>query len=387
MGNTVWIIAGEESGDGYGARLARELRRQRADVIIRGMGGGAMSAAGVDVLVDSSELGIVGLVEVFRHLGVLLRVFRMLVRRALEERPDVVVLIDYPGFNLRFAKKLHAAGIPVVYYVSPQIWAWKRGRRHRLAACCRRLLCIFPFEPEHYADTALDVHFVGHPLIAMLEEERDPELQRDPNLVLLLPGSRRAEIDRLLQDMLRTAAALHESNPDLRFVMPLPRPAIAHYAREKLQAFTGPEAAVDVDVVCGETRRWMQCGTAGLAASGTVTMEAAILGLPLVSIYRLAPLTYMLSRLVVRQVRFFTIVNLIAGREIFEEFLQNEVTPANLVPALRAILPDGRRRGDVIEGMAETVGRLVTGKNASVLAANAVLEVADDASRGSDQAP
>lgn len=381
MGDAIWIIAGEESGDAYGARLAVELRRQRADLVVKGMGGGAMAAAGVDVLLDSSELGVVGLVEVFRHLGTFVAALSALGRRAARERPQAVVLIDYPGFNLRLARRLHALSIPVVYYVSPQVWAWKRGRRHTLAALCRRLLCIFPFEPAHYADTALDVRFVGHPLLEILAEKRDPTAVRDPDLVLLLPGSRRGEVERLLPPLLETAADLKRRQPRLHFVLPVPRPAVADIARECIARRRGL-ADVELPIEIGLTHHWMQRAAAGLAASGTVTMEAAILGLPLVSVYRLAWPTYWLGRLVIRGVPFFTIVNLVAGREVFAEFLQGRVCAACLAPALEAILPGGARRAEVERGMADAVNALGLPGSVSATAARLVLEVAGDPCSG-----
>ena len=381
MAETIWIIAGEESGDGYGARLARELQQQRPAVVLRGMGGRAMAAAGVEILIDSTELGVVGLVEVLGQLRTLLRALRYLTRRAAEERPAVVVLIDYPGFNLRLARRLHGLGIRVVYYVSPQVWAWKRGRRHQMAACCRRLLCIFPFEPAVFADTGLDTRFIGHPLLESLAEVRDPAARRDHSLVLLLPGSRRGEVERLLPHLLRTAAALKRRQPHLRFLMPLPRESVAQMARACMRRL--PAAGLpEVQVETGRTHYWMQRATAGLAASGTVTMEAAILGLPLVSVYRLSWLTYALARLVVRGVRFFTIVNLIAGREVFEEFLQGEVCVDRLLPAVEAILPGGARRAEVLAGMAEAVAALGSAGGVSAQAAAQVLDVAAEPAQG-----
>jgi lipid-A-disaccharide synthase len=376
MARSLWIIAGEESGDAYGAHLARELLRQRPGLVLRGMGGRAMAGAGVEILVDSSELGVVGFVEVFWHLRTILRALAALVRRAAQERPAAVVLIDYPGFNLRLARRLHALGIPVVYYVSPQVWAWKRGRRFQMAAWCRRLLCIFPFEPPHFADTGLEVCFVGHPLLEILAAERDVDAVRDADLVLLLPGSRRGEVERLLPRMLQTAAELRRRRPQLRFVMPLPRPAVAEVARRCLRE-SGLELAAEITVEVGRTRHWMQVASAGLATSGTVTMEAAILGLPVVSIYRVSWLTYGLGRLLVHGIRFFTIVNLVADREVFEEFLQGDVTVGRLVPALEAILPGGVRREAVLQGMSAAVAALGPAGPVSAEAARRVLEVVD----------
>jgi lipid-A-disaccharide synthase len=373
--STIWIIAGEESGDVYGARLAQALAAARPGVTLRGMGGRQMAAAGVDLLVDSTELAIVGLVEVIRHLPTIRQAFSVLLRSAAEARPDAVVLIDYPGFNIRLASRLHAMGIPVVYYVSPQVWAWKKGRRHRIAATVDKLLCIFPFEPDVYSDTPLDVEFIGHPLLEILAEKRDERLVREPDTVLLLPGSRRSELERLLEPFIATARELARQRPSLRFVLTQPREALAQFARERISSLDSEED-LDIRVEVGRTHEWMQRASAGLAASGTVTVEAAILGLPLVVAYRLHWLTYLLARMIVK-LPYFTMVNLVAGREVFAEFSQGSVNAGTLSAALGAILPGGSRREQVLAGLTETVALLGGGGQVSALAAARVLAVAD----------
>lgn len=381
MPKTVWIFAGESSGDLYGARLARELHRQDPDVCLRGMGSHAMREAGVELLVDSSELGVVGLVEVFRHLPTFLGIFNGLVRRAETERPDAVVLIDYPGFNLRFARQMKKRGIPVVYYISPQVWAWGRRRIPEIARDVRRMMVIFPFESDVYSGTGLDVRFVGHPLLEILAEKKDPALVRDPQRVLLLPGSRNSEIDRLLTPVARTAAWLKARHPELLFTLAAPNHRVADRCRDRLTALGPDIAAAGIEIVVGETQRRMQKAAVGLAASGTVTMEAAILGLPLVVVYRVNPLTYWLGRLLVK-LRWFTIVNLVAGREVFEEFLQGDVNPAVLGPALERILPGGVRRADVETGMQQAVASLGDRTAVSAAAARAALEIAAEPRAG-----
>ncbi|MFA5203155.1 MAG: lipid-A-disaccharide synthase [Lentisphaeria bacterium] len=371
MNGSIWILAGETSGDAYGARLAGELQRQAPAVRLRGMGGAAMGAAGVELLVDSSRLGVIGLVEVLRHLRTFLRIFKDLVARAAAERPAAVVLIDYPGFNLRFARRMKALGIPVVYYVSPQVWAWGRGRIPEIARVVRRMLVLFPFEVEVYRGTGLDVRFVGHPLIEIMDARREPGLAREPDTVLLLPGSRHGEIARLFSPMLETVRWLRARRPELRFVLAAPNAEIAARCHARLAA--AGETAVRVEV--GRTQHWMQRAGTGLAASGTVTVEAAILGLPLVVIYRLNPLTYWLGRWLVK-IPYFTMVNLVAGKRVFAEFLQQEVRAERLGPALLELLPGGGRRGEVEAGMAEAVTALGGGGNASAEAARLILEVA-----------
>lgn len=374
MGKTIWIFAGESSGDLYGGRLATALHALAPDLALRGMGGSAMRAAGVEIMVDSSNLGVVGFIEVFKHLGTFFRIFNGLVARAARERPDVVVLIDYPGFNLRFAKKLHGLGIPVVYYISPQVWAWGKRRIPEIARLVRKLLVIFPFEPDVYAGTGLDVEFVGHPLKAILAERRDASLTRDPHTIVLLPGSRTSEVDRLFADLCRTAAWLQARRPELQFVVAASSPRIADRCHEMLKGLPPRDIPQGIVIRTGETHLWLQRATAGLAASGTVTMESALLGLPLVVVYRLNPITYWLGRLLVK-LPFFTIVNLVAGRRVFEEFLQGDVTARVLGPALEAILPGGARRADVEAGIQEALARLGAEGDASQRAADAVLRL------------
>ena len=185
----IWIIAGEASGDLYGARIASEIRRRRPDVVVCGMGGVEMRKAGVELLEN-----------IFKFI----RIFLYLIREAKKRRPLEVILIDYPGFNIRFAKAMWKAGIPVVWYISPQVWVWRRGNIRKLAKYCRKLMVIFPFEPEVYEGSGLDVEFVGHPLVDIVKGRADATIERDPNTVLLLPGSRKKEIEFLLEPFLKT---------------------------------------------------------------------------------------------------------------------------------------------------------------------------------------
>jgi len=336
-----------------------------------------MRAAGVELNVDSTGLAVTGFVEVVKHLGTFRRVFRQLRQQALAERPDAVVLIDYPGFNLRFAEAMHAGGIRVVYYVCPQVWAWGRHRIPKLAQVVTKMLAIFPFEPAVFAGTGLDIEFVGHPLVEMIAARRDPALTRDPDLFLLLPGSRRNEVERLLRPMVETAAWLRQRRPGMRFVLPVPNPAIEGHVRAGLDAVRrgrGP-APPDIEIAAGDHPRWFQCADAGLAASGTVTVEAAIYSLPLVSVYRVNAATYWLGRRLVR-LPYFTMVNLVAEAPVFSEHLQGEVRAEVLGPAAEAILSGGRRREEVMRGMADAVSRLGGSRPACRRAAEAVLAVA-----------
>jgi lipid-A-disaccharide synthase len=373
--STIWIFAGEASGDLYGARLACELRKLEPELAIRGMGGSEMAAAEVDILVDSTELGVVGLIEVLKHYPMFRRLFWGLVRQAETERPDLVVLIDYPGFNLRFAKQMKKLGIPVLYYISPQVWAWGKKRVPEIAELVHRMLVIFPFETEVYKAVDLDARFVGHPLVDIMREKRDETLVRDPNLVLLLPGSRRSEVDRLLLPIVATARRLHTQRPELRFVISAPRPAI----RERIEGMLG-EHGLPIEIDAGSTERWMQLASAGIAASGTVTVQAAILGLPLVVVYRMNPLTHWMAMRLIN-VPYITMVNLVADQLVFQEFVQH-LDPQALADALQAILPDGARHAEVQAGIERCVSRLKTDSDASVTAAAAVQETLCEVRKG-----
>ncbi|MBO4646687.1 MAG: lipid-A-disaccharide synthase [Lentisphaeria bacterium] len=377
----IWIVAGESSGDLYGAQLTRDLKRLDPTVEIAGMGGAKMREAGVRLLVDSTELGVVGIVEVLGILFKIIRIMLFLLREAEKERPDAVVLIDYPGFNIRLAKRLKARGIPVVWYISPQVWVWRKSNIPKLARYCTKMMVIFPFETEVYKGTGLDVEFVGHPLVEIVRGRRDPSLIRDPRQILLLPGSRRSETKRLLYPMLGAADLLRKKHPELQFFISAPREKVAQDIRRDLQEFQqrNPDScAGTIPVVYGQTPALMQTSTAGFAASGTVTVECAIAGLPLVVSYRLNPLTFLLARIIIRKLfrNSFTMPNIILNRKLFEEFLQYQVTPEALAGAMERILPGGPRRAEVDAGMEEMTRELSAGiTRAGENAARCVLEV------------
>ena len=374
----IWIIAGEASGDLYGAELAKELMATRPDITVSGMGGAAMKAAGVRIIVDSTELGIVGIAEVFKKIPFFLGLLKRLSKQAAEERPDAVVLIDYPGFNIRLAERLHDSGIPVVYYISPQVWAWKKGRIPKIARNVNKMLCIFPFEPKVYDGTGLDAEFVGHPLLEILKTYREKAHgKRDDKLVLLLPGSRSSELKALVGTLVNTATLLLENDPSLRFAMPLPRERTKNLAESLIQGMDVPKQTLEaIEISVGNTRELMTKASCGIAASGTVTVESAILGLPLVVTYKVNWLSYQLAKRLVK-LPYITIANLVTGKCVYEELLQYDAVPEKLSAALVKILPGGERREEVVEGIAECV-RLLGGESpVSKKVSEKVLEVAE----------
>lgn len=372
MPKKIWIIAGEESGDMYGARLITALKSLAPSLEIQCMGGREMKSTDAEILVDSTELGVVGLIEVLKHYTMFRRIFFDLVKRASVEQPDLVILIDYPGFNLRFAEKLHQAGIKIFYYISPQVWAWGARRIPKIARYVTKMMVIFPFEKDIYRKVGLDTTFVGHPLVHIMRDEIDNTLKREDYLILLLPGSRDNEVDRLLVPMVETACRLYEKNNKYRFVISLPRESIKLRVEEILDDLRGQRSIpCPFQVEYGQTEKWMQKAAAGIAASGTVTVQGAIFGLPMVVIYRVNPFTYWVGSLLIR-IRYITMINLIADRVVFEEFIQHRVKPSILLPALERIVPDGERRQEVVDGMASVVGLLEGETDASMNAATVI---------------
>lgn len=368
MSKTIWILAGEASGDIYGADLAKALKAQNPNVTIKGMGGEKMRDAGVEIITDSTELGVIGFIEVMKMYPTFHKIFHRMLKQAEEEKPDVVVTVDYPGFNLRFAKKVHELGIRTIHYVSPQVWAWGKKRLKTMPKFIDKLMVIFPFEVDVWKPTGMDVEFIGHPLVESLQKQKI-KVERDKNTVLLLPGSRFSELNRILKPMLKTAAELKKKRPELKFVISTPREKIRSYVTEQL---THLNFDFPIKVTCDDTVKWLQQAGTGLAASGTVTVQAAILGLPLVTVYKMNPVSLTLFRMLIK-LPFFTMVNIINKKKTYEEFLQSQVKPSALIPALERILPNGARREQVVAEMKEMVQNLGGEKSVAETAATSIL--------------
>lgn len=374
----IWIFAGETSGDVYGAELARSLtNKYSGNVSLSGMGGKAMKDAGVNILIDSTELGVVGLVEVFKSIFKFISIFRFLVKKAEVERPDAVILIDYPGFNLRFARQMHKRNIKVIWYVSPQIWAWGKKRIYKLAEYCAKMLVIFPFEVDYYKEkTNLDVEFVGHPLVDIVKSKLDPNIKRDMDKLLILPGSRFNEINRVFVPLLETALLIKKHHPNLKLKISAARPSIERRIREIAEKFIADrKVELPFEIECGNNLKLLQeCGT-GLSKSGTVTVEAAIVGIPLVVYYKLNTITFVMAKMLVTLFRnSFVMPNIIANKTIYEEYYQYAGTPKVLASAVERILPGGERREYVISEIKNLTDNMLTfGKHqASDNAAEAV---------------
>ena len=365
----IMMIAGEISGDNHAARVAAEILRQRPGTKLFGAGGPAMKAAGVELLLDLTEHAVVGLTDVLANYAKFRRFFWQLVRTAEERKPDAVILTDYPGFNLRFAKQMKARGIPVFYYISPQVWAWGRGRVKEIPKLVDLMMVVFPFERDFYREHApsLRVEFVGHPVVEQLSRDRR-EMKREEDLVALLPGSRVAEVERILPPMLGAARLLRCERPELKFEVAAASEKVAALARTLAQG-------EPVEVSVGGARELMQRAAAGMVASGTATLECAFFGLPYALVYRVSWLTYAVARWLVT-VRHLGIVNVMAGREIVPEFIQQRAQPELLARAVSELLGDRVRRERMQREMAEAMATL-EGERAAERAAAAALAALD----------
>ena len=303
---------------------------------------------------------MVGLVEVVRHLGRLRGVFRSLLAEVDRRRPDLAVLVDYPDFNLRLARQLKRRGVPVVYYVSPQVWAWRRGRLATIRETVAHMMVIFPFEKALYQQAGVPVTFVGHPLVDLVRPIPDraaflSALGLEPSrpVLAVLPGSRRQEVAHNLPPLAGALRLLSERRPDLQFVI-----AVAPGLDPRdLEA---PLAGIRVASVLGRAHEVLGAASVGLVASGTATVEAALLGLPMVVVYRVSPLTYALGRPLVR-VPHYAMANLIAGREVVKELIQRDFRPEAVAAAALALIDEPERRAAVLAGLAEVRARLGPG--------------------------
>lgn len=360
----VMIIAGEASGDLHGARLVQAMRQQSPGLAFCGMGSREMAAAGVEILFEASRIAVVGLVEVLTHLPDIVSAQKNLRKRMRENPPDLLILIDFPDFNLllaRYAKKLN---IPIFYYISPQVWAWRSGRVKTIGRLVDTMGVILPFEESFYRHRGVAAQYVGHPLLdsVRVTTDRDSFCRRhdinpDHKLIGLLPGSRRKEIAALLPDFLAAAKRLL-GKYDHEFVFLLP---VAATVSEDELWNNGLEASsklINIHLIHEDRYDMMAACDAVVAASGTVTLELAILGIPMVVVYRVSPQTYFIGRLLVRHMQFFSLVNLIAEQGVVPELLQDEVNPARIEAELARLLFDDKASIEMRQGLAAVRGKL-----------------------------
>ncbi len=364
------MVAGELSGDAHGAGLLRALIKLAPGLKIAGAGGPEMAAVAGTGLNDWVEdAAVVGLWEVLKHYSWFKERFHAMLEEVLAFRPDVLVLIDYPGFNLRFAEAVRRAcpDTRQVYYISPQVWAWNRRRVPKMAGLLDEMLCLFPFEQPIFEAAGLLTKFVGHPLVDELEERRLKEVTRDDTLVGLFPGSREREVARLFPVMLETAKRLLTWRGDLRFKAPAASPKLGLRMRHMVAE---AKAGAHVEIVTGGSHALMQRACCGVIASGTATLEAAYLGLPYCLTYKVAWPTYLAGRLLVR-LKHLGLVNILAGEEVVEEFIQADADAAQISVALQQFLQNPELRAKLQARLAQTAAKL-GGTGAHARAAQAV---------------
>ncbi len=385
-GPRVMIVTGEASGDMHGARLIEAMRELAPGLQVCGMGGPELLAQGLEPLYDATKLSVVGLSEVFSHLGDIRGALRVLEERLRRRRPELLILIDLPDFNLMMAKRAKRLGIPVFYYISPQVWAWRSGRVRKIKRLVDRLAVILPFEEEFYRQRGMQVDFVGHPLVDTVKAgmSRDEFLRRHditPDsrpVVGILPGSRSREFRTMLPIFLAAAHLLEQELGPMTWLLPM----AATLSDELLEQSGLRDSGLDIRAIRGDRYTLMAACDAVMAASGTVTLELGILGVPMVVAYRVSPLTHFIGHRLIK-VKYASLVNLVADREVVPELLQNEATPARIARALKPMLADRKYRAAMREELRQVVAGLGE-PGASGRAAAIALELAGWTGGGSE---
>jgi lipid-A-disaccharide synthase len=370
------ISAGEASGELFGAGLIEALRQRVPAAEFFGVGGQRMRDAGFETVIDAHEISVVGLAEVVTHLPKIYSEFKRLVRETKARRPDAAILIDFPDFNLRLARELHKLGIPVIYYVSPQLWAWRQGRVAQIKKYVRKMLVIFPFETEFYRQHGVDAEYVGHPLadeplpsISREQYAAENHLNPSKTWIALLPGSRRKEFSLNVGTMIDAANQL--VSPDREFILPVASSLSRDWVQKQL---ADKRPAAEIRLV-SDARPALFHSCAAIVASGTATLETALIGTPFVMVYRVTPLTWTLGRRLVKVDRF-AVPNLIAGRDVVPEFVQDQFQASAVSDKIRQLLPDDPERQNMLRDLAEVRSKLhsADAQTASQKAAGAILK-------------
>jgi lipid-A-disaccharide synthase len=371
--NKLMIVAGEASGDVNGAALALALKRLAPDLKLVGIGGKQMREAGVEVLFDVTGLAVVGFTEVVRNLRKFRNIFCQFRDRMIEEKPVAVVLLDYPGFNIRLAAEAKKNQITVIYYISPQVWAWGRNRVKKLARVVDQMLVIFPFEKDFYKDSGLNVEFVGHPMLDRIKPDTDREklagqlsLSSSEQIVALLPGSRKQEVKRLLPVMLKASAIMRKEIADLQFIIPCASTIDVQEVRNTVEKYP-----FEVAIVENRTCDAINVADLVIASSGTATVESACLMKPMVVVYQVSFLTWLTAKFLIK-VKNIAMVNVIAGRKVVPELLQFQATPAGIAGEALSLLRDKTRQEKMKEDLKE-VAEALGSPGASDRAARAIL--------------
>lgn len=369
----ILIVAGEPSGDLHASNLVKHLLNLRPNLTFFGMGGTLSKKAGVDIVFDITSLALVGAVEVLKNIFTVGKAYKHILRKVDSENPDLAILVDYPGFNLRLAKALKKRSIPVVYYISPQVWAWGRDRVNIIKRCVKKIIVFFKFEEELYKTYGIDAEFVGHPLLDTVKTTlpKDQILKRyglsdEKPVIALLPGSRMSELKTLLSVMLAGAEIIAQKLEGAQFIIAkyrgLPMGLYENFIKNK---------KLDIRIAEGNTYDILAASDFAIVASGTATLETAIVGTPLAIIYKVNLITYILYK-IVSDIKFLGIVNIIAGKEVVPELLQFRMTPENIAAAVTGLMRDKTKLA-AIRAELSAVKSSLGSPGASLRAAGAIL--------------
>lgn len=349
----ILIVSGEPSGDLHASNLVKDLKALKPGLEFFGLGGGLSRGTGVDVVFDISKLALVGMTEVLKNIFVVGHAYKTVLRAIDDRKPDLAILVDYPGFNLRLAKELKKRSIPVVYYISPQVWAWGRDRVEIIKKCVKKIVVFFKFEEELYKTYGIDAEFVGHPLMDTVrvtspkdETIKAYDLSKGKPIIALLPGSRMIEVKKLLPVMIEAAKIIDEKMNGVQFVVAR-HPALPV---ELYQSITGP-SGLDIRIAAGDTYNILNVSAIAIVASGTATLETSVIGTPFVLIYKASLLTYIIYNFVVK-IRFLGLANIIADREIVPELLQYDATPKNTADTVLRILASPQKTAAMRDDLA-----------------------------------
>ena len=347
---TIMIVAGEASGDMHGANLVREMLKIDPALNFYGIGGNKLREEGVKLFANASSMAVVGLTEVISKLRSILRIMNMMKRSLDDFRPDLVILIDYPDFNIPLAKAAKKRGIKVFYYISPQVWAWRKGRIEQIKKTVDKMAVILPFEVDIYGQEGFAVNYVGHPLLDMVKLNYSKQQSRkkfglaeNKITIGILPGSRLSEVRKLMPELLRAAEIIAQRMSDIQFVLPLADPLEETAVAEFIS-----ESNVKVKVITGHTYDVIYCTDLALVASGTATLETALLGVPMVIVYKISFLSYVIGRLFVH-VKNIGLVNIIAGKTIVPELLQGDASGKRIASEALAILTNKEKKQEIIK--------------------------------------
>jgi lipid-A-disaccharide synthase len=375
---TIYFVAGEASGDNHGAALMRELRELWPSIEFRGRGGPQMKAIAGDGFDNwIADAGVLGLWEVIKKYGYFRTKFRQTIAEVNAVKPDAVLLIDYPGFNLRLARALRSGELAprIIYYISPQVWAWHRSRITQMARCIDLMLCIFPFEADLYNRSGLRTRFVGHPMIDRLSPERI-QVNRQPELVGLFPGSREREVRKIFPILMRVVKELRKRRASLEFEVTAASPRLATMMQEMIAA---DSAELGIEIKTGNSASLMQRAATAVVASGSATLEAAYFRLPFVLIYRVAWLTYIAAKIVVR-IPHLGMPNILAGSEIVPEFIQHRADPVAIAAAVLRLIEDPAAKNRMLGEFDIIIGKLGQGGASRLAAREIISEIAPNGS-------